>query len=320
MSEQRTVELTIDGQSVTVAEGATVLDACRSLEIDTPTLCWGETLTPANACRVCMVELEGARTLIPACSRRAEQDMVIHTDSERVRLNRRMVLELLASSVDLSTTPELDVYLVRYDVQPERYGPPAPPDLGRERRRPGHHVEPDGQTAATVAAAPKIDNELYMRDYSKCVLCYKCVDACGEQYQNTFAITVAGRGFDAHISTEFATPLPESACVYCGNCIAVCPTGALMPSSEYELRERGEWDPSRQTKTDTICAFCGVGCNLTLHVQDSRIVKVTSPADHDVTLGNLCVKGRFGYEHVQVLDVDPTSAASTSAAATTPDD
>ena len=295
---QRTVTVTVDGQEVTVPEGATLLDACRKLEIDTPTLCYGETLTPANACRVCMVALEGARTLVPSCSRRAEDGMVVHTDTDRVRLNRKMVLELLASSVDLSTTPGIEVYLQRYDAAPERYGPPAPPDPERGQHQTGHHAIPDGQTAATVAGPAKIDNDLYMRDYSKCVLCYKCVDACGEQHQNTFAITVAGRGFDAHVSTEYANPLPDSACVYCGNCIGVCPTGALMPVSEYELRQAEEWDPSRQTETETICAFCGVGCSLTLHVQDEKIVKVSSPADHDVTLGNLCVKGRFGYEHV----------------------
>ncbi|MGZ4187652.1 MAG: 2Fe-2S iron-sulfur cluster-binding protein, partial [Solirubrobacteraceae bacterium] len=102
MSEQRTVELTIDDRTVTVPEGATVLDACKALQIDTPTLCYGDTLQPANACRVCMVELEGARTLVPACSRTAEDGMKIHTDSDRVRLNRRMVIEFLASSVDLS--------------------------------------------------------------------------------------------------------------------------------------------------------------------------------------------------------------------------
>ena len=95
----------------------------------------------------------------------------------------------------------------------------------------------------------KIDNDLYVRDYSKCILCYKCVDACGDQYQNTFAITVAGRGFDARISTEYANPLPESACVYCGNCIAVCPTGALMFRSEHELRQAAAWDETRQTQT-----------------------------------------------------------------------
>ncbi len=299
MSAERTVTITIDGTEVTVREGATLLEACRKLGIDTPTLCYGDTLTPANACRVCMVELEKARTLVPACSRKAEDGMVVHTDSYRVRLSRKMVFEFLASSVDLSTAPIVQPYLEIYDVKPERYGPPAPPDTGRERRRAGHHTVPDGQTAATVAGPVKVDNDLYVRDYSKCVLCYKCVDACGDQHQNTFAITVAGRGFDAHISTEYAVPLPESACVYCGNCIAVCPTGALMASHEHELRESGEWDPSRQTQTDTICAFCGVGCNLTLHVQDDRIIKVTSPADHDVTLGNLCVKGRFGFEHVQ---------------------
>jgi predicted molibdopterin-dependent oxidoreductase YjgC len=294
----RLIALTIDGQPLQVPEGSTILDACRKLGIDTPTLCYGETLTPANACRICVVELEGARTLVPACSRKVEPDMVIRTDSERVRRSRKMVIEFLASSVDLSITPAAQDYLQRYDGRPERYGPPAPPDPERDRKRPGHHERPDGQTAATVHAPANIDNDLYVRDYSKCILCYKCVDACGEQYQNTFAITVAGRGFDARISTEYANPLPESACVYCGNCIAVCPTGALMFNSEHELREAAAWDESRQTQTDTICPYCGVGCNLTLHVQDNQIVKVTSPADHDITRGNLCIKGRFGFQHV----------------------
>ncbi|HTP20501.1 MAG TPA: 2Fe-2S iron-sulfur cluster-binding protein, partial [Solirubrobacteraceae bacterium] len=289
-------------------EGATLLDACRALQIDTPTLCFAETLRPANACRLCMVELEGARTLVPACSRLAEAGMVVHTDSERVRLSRKVVLELLSSSVDVSTTPGLEVYLVRYDARPGRFGPPAAPDAGRDRRRSGHHAEPNGQTAATVAGPVKIDNELYVRDYAKCILCYKCVDACGEQYQNTFAITVAGRGFDARISTEYANPLPDSACVYCGNCIAVCPTGALMFRSEHDLREAATWDESRQTETDTICPYCGVGCNLTLHVQDNQIVKVTSPNDHDITRGNLCIKGRFGFQHVNPKPDPPDRA------------
>jgi predicted molibdopterin-dependent oxidoreductase YjgC len=296
----RTVSLTIDGRGVEVAEGSTVLDASAALGIETPTLCYGETLTPANACRICVVELEGARTLIPACSRRVEEGMVIQTDSERVRHSRKIVTELLASSVDLSITPVAQDCLERYDARPERFGPPAPPDPARDRRRTGHHEPVDGQTAATVHTPTKVDNDLYVRDYSKCILCYKCVDACGEQYQNTFAITVAGRGFDARISTEYAAPLPESACVYCGNCIAVCPTGALMFDSEHELRDAARWDESRQTQTDTICPYCGVGCNLTLHVQDNQIVKVTSPDDHDITRGNLCIKGRFGFQHVQV--------------------
>jgi predicted molibdopterin-dependent oxidoreductase YjgC len=294
----RLVGLTVDEQPVEVPEGSTVLDACNKLGIDTPTLCYGETLAPANACRICVVEMEGARVLVPACSRKVEPDMVIKTDSPRVRLSRKMVIEFLASSVDLSITPAAQNYLKRYDARPERYGPPAPPDTERDRKRTGHHETPDGQTAATVHAPTKIDNDLYVRDYSKCILCYKCVDACGEQYQNTFAITVAGRGFDARISTEYANPLPESACVYCGNCIAVCPTGALIFSSEHELREAAAWDESRQSQTETICPYCGVGCNLTLHVQDNQIVKVSSPDDHDITRGNLCIKGRFGFQHI----------------------
>jgi predicted molibdopterin-dependent oxidoreductase YjgC len=298
----RTVTLTIDGQDVTVPEGSTILDACNQVRIDTPTLCYLETLHPVNACRVCVVELEGSRVLVPSCSRTAEDGMVIHTDSERVRQSRRLVLELLGSSVDFSYAPdETNAYFERYDARPERFGTPAPAEPGdsRDHMPTGHHhMVEDGQ-AATVAQPAKIDNLLYMRDYSRCILCYKCVEACGEDAQNTFAITAAGRGFDAHISTELANPLPDSACVYCGNCVAVCPTGALMFKSEYDMRQAGTWDEPSQTVTDTICPYCGVGCTLQLHVQDNHIVKVTSPLDHDVTLGNLCIKGRFGFDFVQ---------------------
>ena len=145
----------------------------------------------------------------------------------------------------------------------------------------------------------KQDNDLYVRDYARCILCYKCVEACGVDAQNTFAIAVAGRGFDAHIATEFEVPLPDSACVYCGNCIGVCPTGALMFTSEYNMRQAGQWREAEQSQTDTICPYCGVGCTLTLHVQDNQIVKVTSPLDHDVGHGHLCIKGRFGWQFVQ---------------------
>ena len=297
---RNTVELTIDGQPVTVPEGATLLEAARQIGIDTPTLCYLENLTPVNVCRVCVVELEGARTLVPACSRKAEAGMVVKTESERVRLSRRLVLELLASSVDVSTAPQLLSYMDRYTAEPERFGPPAPPAGPGERdaARPSHHHPPSAEEAATVAQPVKVDNELYVRDYSKCIVCYKCVEACGEDAQNTFAIAVAGRGFEARISTEYDVALPDSACVYCGNCIGVCPTGALMFKSEHDMRQAGTWDEPRQTQTDTICPYCGVGCTLTVHAQDEKIVKVTSPVDHDVTRGHLCIKGRFGWEWV----------------------
>ena len=298
---RRTVDLEIDGEAVRAREGETILDACRRRGLDIPTLCYGETLTPVNACRVCMVEVEGSRVLVPSCARKVEEGMVIRTASERVRHSRKMVLEFLGSSVDLSTTPNVDGWLAEYGARPERYGPPAPPAAAgvRDHARAGHHHAGDGRTAATVAQPVKVDNDLYVRDYSKCILCYKCVEGCGSDWQNTFAIAVAGRGFDARIATEFAVPLPDSACVYCGNCIAVCPTGALMFKSEHDHRAAGTWDEAAQTQTDTICPYCGVGCNLTLHVQDNTIVKVTSPLDHDVTSGNLCIKGRFGFQFVQ---------------------
>ena len=274
--------LTIDGTAVSVPEGTTILAACRTIGISIPTLCFLETLKPVNVCRLCVVEVEGARVLAPSCSRAVERGMVVHTRSPRVVLARRLVLELLASSVDLSTAPGMQALLEEYGCDPHRFG----------------------GAAATVEQPAKIDNDLYVRDYAKCVLCYKCVEACGPDHQNTFAIAVAGRGFGARISTEFDVELPDSACVYCGNCIAVCPTGALMPSREFDLRGTGAWNESRQTTTDTICPYCGVGCTLTLHVQDGEIVKATSPLDNTITAGNLCIKGRFGWRFVSTSPDD----------------
>jgi predicted molibdopterin-dependent oxidoreductase YjgC len=282
----RMVDLTVDGRAVRVPEGSTLLEAAKSIGIETPTLCYLETLTPVNACRVCVVELENSRVLVPACARKVEAGMVVKTDSERVRLSRRLVFELLGSSVDLSTaSPQFQADMARYGAAPARFA---------------------GAHAATSAQPVKVDNDLYVRDYGKCVLCYKCVEACGTDAQHTFAIAVAGRGFTATIATEFDTPLPDSACVYCGNCIGVCPTGALMFKSEYDMRQAGTWDESAQTVTDTICPYCGVGCTLQLHVQDNSIVRVTSPIDHDVTNGHLCIKGRFGWQFVQNRSEPPT--------------
>lgn len=295
------VTLTIDGEEIRVPEGSTILQALRAKQVRTPTLCYLETLTPVNACRVCVVEVVGSRTLVPSCSRPVEEGMQVLTNTERVQHSRKMVLELLASSVDMSLVDaETKEWMRYYDAKPERFGTLAPPAEAGERdaRHAGHHHTPSGSTAETVAQPVTVDNDLYVRDYSRCILCYKCVEACGTDAQNTFAIAVAGRGFDARISTEFAIPLPDSACVYCGNCIEVCPTNALMFRSEHEMREAGTWKEEEQTVTQTVCPYCGVGCNLELHVQDDRIVKATSPKGHDITQGNLCIKGRFGWEFI----------------------
>ena len=270
------VALTIDGRAVEVPEGATVLDACAAAGVETPTLCWAANLTPVNACRLCVVEQEGSRTLVPACSRTAEDGMVLHTDSERVRHSRKMVLEFLGSATELDQAPDLARWSAHYGADPSRYG--------------------DG--AVTVDEEIRVQDDLYIRDYDRCVLCYKCVEACGDDAQHTYAIAVAGRGFGARIRTEFDVTLPDSACVYCGNCVAVCPTNALQFKTEFDLRQAGQWRPEDQDVTRTVCSYCGVGCNLELHVQDETIVKVTSPDDHDVTSGHLCIKGRFGWGYV----------------------
>lgn len=283
MIEQRLPEpsvliaLTVDGREVSLPEGATVLEACREAGADVPTLCYLETLEAINSCRVCVVEVEGSRTLVPSCSRVVEPEMVVATESPRVQAARTTVYELLASVVDLSLIEdETKRHMARYDVDPNRFA--------------GGYRRDD---------AVKIEDDLYVRDYDKCIMCYRCVAACGPDAQNTFAIDVAGRGIYSTISTEFDIALPESACVYCGNCVGVCPTGALMFTSEFTMRQQGTWEEEEQTVTTTVCSFCGVGCNLELHVQDNRVVKVTSPLDHSVTEGHLCIKGRFGYSYIQ---------------------
>ena len=273
---RRRITVTVDGAERTAPEDSTILEVCRAAGVEVPTICWAPTITPVNACRVCVVELEGSRTLVPACSRRVAEGMDIRTDSDRVRTSRRMVLELLESSVDLSRA-EADIlrWLEEYGTDPERHGPDR----------------------AQVSEPVRRHDELYVRDYDRCVLCYKCVDACGTEAQYTFAIAVAGRGFDARIATEYDVKLPESACVYCGNCIGVCPTGALIFTREFDLHEAGRFDPEAQSVTRTVCPYCGVGCNLELHTQDDEIFRVTSPDDHEVTSGHLCIKGRFGFEY-----------------------
>ena len=270
------VSLKIDGRTVTVSEGTTLREACEKAEHSIPTLCWHENLTPANACRACVVELKGSRTLVASCSRTAEEGMEVMTDTERVQNARKVVAELLVSTSDASLAPDLRRLAEESGADAERFG-----------------------GGSNWDQPVRVDNELYVRDLSKCILCYRCVEACGTDAQNTFAIQVAGRGFDAHIDAGFGRELPESDCVFCGNCVAVCPTGALIGKTEWDLRNEGKWDETRISTTRTICSYCGVGCELELNVLDNKIVKVTSPMENPITEGMLCVKGRYGYEFVQ---------------------
>jgi len=277
------VSVHINDTAVTVAQGTTLLQAARLAGVEIPTLCWAENLTPVNACRLCVVEQEGTRALIPSCSRLCEDGIRVETDSDRVRHSRRMILEFLASTNDLSQSAELQEWAESYQIDLDRY------------------ISPEKNNDDV-----KIEDDLFVRAYDRCVLCYKCVEACGDDAQHSFAIAIAGRGFDARVSTEYEVELPESACVYCGNCVGVCPTNALQFKVEFDLRESDEWRPEDQSTTETICSYCGVGCSLELHTQNNQIFKVTSPSDHSVTSGHLCIKGRFGWQYVHAPKYEPS--------------
>ena len=168
---RRTIELQLNGETVQAREGMTILQVAKREGVDIPTMCWERTLTPVNACRVCVVEVKGSRMLVPSCARKVEDGMEVQTHSERVKHSRKMVIEFLASSVDLSVMKDAERWIEEYGADPGRYGPPAPPfEAGeRDRLRAGHHTTPDGEHAATVHQPVKVDNELYVRDYA-CLL------------------------------------------------------------------------------------------------------------------------------------------------------
>lgn len=208
------VTLSINGQSIQVPAGTTILKAAQQLGIFIPTICYHDYCTANALCRICVVEVEGSRTLLPSCKAIVSDGMVVHTETERVLRTRRVILEMLSASVDLSDAPEIQEMMITYQAEKSRF-PEA------------------------VVRKPSImdDNPMFIRDYSKCVLCWRCVQVCAEDAQYTFAINFAGRGFETQISTFFHIPLPESTCVFCGQCIGVCPTGALKPKREALLEE-----------------------------------------------------------------------------------
>ncbi|HKZ84341.1 MAG TPA: 2Fe-2S iron-sulfur cluster-binding protein [Anaerolineae bacterium] len=212
MSE--TVTLTIDGQAVTVPAGTTIHKAARQIGVEVPTICYHDHCTPNALCRVCVVEVEGARVLAPGCIAQVAEGMQVKTHSERVERSRRTILEMLGSAVDLSEAPEIKRLELEYRADVSRFA--------------------DGERREYPVLD---DNPMYIRDYAKCILCWRCVQVCAEDAQYTFAINFEGRGFDTRIGTFFDKPMPETTCVFCGQCVGVCPTGALKPKREWLLEE-----------------------------------------------------------------------------------
>ena len=208
------IPLIIDGQPVSVEQGATLLEAARGLGKDIPTICFHEATTSNALCRICVVEVEGQRLLQPACIVKATPGMNVQTASERVLRARRTILEMLASTMDLSEAPEILQMMNECGADDQRF----PGTIRRE-------------------AAVKDDNPMYIRDYEKCLLCWRCVQVCADDAQYTFAINFSGRGYETQIGTFFDWAIPQTTCVLCGQCVGVCPTGALKAKREYLLEQ-----------------------------------------------------------------------------------
>ena len=215
MANSEQIDLVIDGKNIKVDPDTTILEAARAEGIDIPVICLHEATTAEGLCRQCVVEVEGWGRLAPACITPAADGLVVHTASERVVRARRTILEMLNASVDISHSPELQDQMEKYEADLERFP-------GAKKRE--HEILDD--------------NPFYVRDYSQCILCWRCVQACADDMQYSYALGLGGRGHDSHITTFYDFPLPDTTCVFCGNCLAVCPTNALQDKTEY-LVEKG---------------------------------------------------------------------------------
>lgn len=218
------ITLTVDGQEVSVPPGTTYLEAAESLGIDVPHICVHDGLTPPAVCRICMVEVEGARTLVASCVAQVREGDDIQTDSERVQRSRRTILEMLNSAVNLDEAPEIQTMLAEQDADLERFA---------------------GEDFAARDIPLKDDNPFYVRDYSQCVMCWRCVQICADDGQYAFALNFGERGFHSHIATFEEKPMPETTCVFCGQCVGVCPTGALKPKVQWGLEQGMDPDEIR---------------------------------------------------------------------------
>ncbi|MCO5191543.1 MAG: 2Fe-2S iron-sulfur cluster-binding protein [Anaerolineae bacterium] len=207
-----TVTLTIDGQEITVSAEATILEAAAQLGIDIPVICYHPHLTANGLCRVCSVDA-GGRLQAAACVTQCRQGMQVETNSDAVRRGRRTILELLASTVDLEEAPEILALVAAYSAEINRFS-------GAKRESPVYD-----------------DNPFYLRDYNQCVNCWRCVQVCAEDAQYAFALNFDGRGFHTTIGTYQNNGMMDTTCVFCGQCVGVCPTGALKPKRQAMLEE-----------------------------------------------------------------------------------
>ncbi|AOY77790.1 NADH dehydrogenase [Clostridium formicaceticum] len=263
------VNLKINGVSISVKVGTSILEAAQSVGIDIPTFCYDKDLTADGACRICVVEVEGFRNLPASCTTPVSEGMVVYTESEKVIETRKMILDLLLANhpqdcltCEKAGSCKLQDYCYRYDVRKTTF----------EGARKNLPIDDE--------------NHLIQRDQNKCILCGKCVRVCKE-IQVTSAVDFTGRGFDTTVTTAFNAPLSIEQCRFCGQCVDICPTGAL---SNKQIAGTRPWEVE---KVRTTCPFCGTGCNFDLNVKEGKVIGVTSTPDAVVNGRSLCVKGRY---------------------------
>ena len=270
--------LFLDGEEVSFSRGETIYEVSERHDREIPTLCYDSRLDPFGGCRMCIVELEGARNPVASCTTEVTAGMRVKTKGGRVDMHRRVLLELVASEnreVDVDSlsgyaSQELAQLIDRYEARTGRF-------RGRQ----------------SGTSHPNDPNPFIMRDYENCISCYRCVRVCAEQ-EGDFAITVMNRGFETQITTEFDGLLKDSACTFCGQCVQTCPTGALA-----DLKALKNADvPGDTEKTRTICTYCGVGCSIDILTRGDEIVGVLPVMDGPANNGALCVKGQYAYDFV----------------------
>jgi predicted molibdopterin-dependent oxidoreductase YjgC len=296
--------ITIDGQEFSFTTGETILKVAQRNGFDIPTLCYLKGATPTGACRMCVVEVEGARALVASCAAPAAHNMVVTTESPRIIQARRVNLELLLVSgqhnclaQDLDLDSWTDFQLKAMEVKEHQDVCPAYGTCRLQDLAIRYQVKTDRFDASETLYPIENVNPFIIRDFSRCILCGRCVQACNEIQVNN-AISLGYRGSASKVITGGDRALKNSDCVFCGECLQACPVGALVPKQDSVPYVRSL--EAKQVRTT--CSYCGVGCQLYLHVKDKKIVKATGVEDVGPNYGSLCVKGRFGYDFIQHPD------------------
>ena len=287
--------LTIDGRTVSIHDGATILEAARAAGIEVPTLCWYPKLPVVGSCRICLVSVEGSPKLAAACATQAQDNLVVETESGAAVANRRSVLGLLLARYP---TDDLAERLHAHQADGHSLN-----EFERFVRRYAVSVAPQGAHELPLRHGDERPGDPMIRhDMSTCILCTRCVRACAD-IQQVGVLEVGLRGSHAEIVVGGDGDPDHAACTWCGECVRVCPTGAIhevLPRESFSHREIAT--PERVVRS--VCPYCGVGCQVDLHVRDNTIVRVTSPwiEENTPNMGSTCVKGRFGYDFPQHAD------------------